>query len=67
MAHKKCAECGTLVPENVALCPQCGHPVNVEHESGLKQGFRVGWMAIVVLVIVLALFALIGTCRWHPV
>lgn len=33
MVEKKCEECGTIIPNGVKVCPECGCPVGNESES----------------------------------
>jgi uncharacterized membrane protein YvbJ len=65
-----CPECGAQVSERAVSCPKCGHPIAKpvpQKESLLTQVLNVGWMAIVIAMAIIGLFALIGTCKWRPV
>ena len=74
MALINCPECNASVSDAAASCPKCGHrmraiaagdlPGHKANKSGMS---TVAWMGIAVVIIIFALFALIGTCNWAPV
>jgi predicted nucleic acid-binding Zn ribbon protein len=63
MALVACPECGAQISDKATTCPQCGHPMLTAGRRAW-QPFGVGWMAICVLALIVALFALLGTCNW---
>jgi endogenous inhibitor of DNA gyrase (YacG/DUF329 family) len=66
MALTPCPECGAQISDKAVACPQCGHPMTALRRSAW-QPFGAGWMAILVIGVLLVLFALIGTCNWKHV
>ena len=69
MALINCPECNAQVSDKAAVCPNCGHPINMpaqEKGGGWKQYLNIGWMGLAVIVTILALFTLISTCKWAP-
>ena len=67
MALIRCPECGAQVSDKAASCPQCGHPIHVHKNTKLMQTLHVGWLGIAIIALIVALFAMIGTCNWKPV
>ena len=60
----KCAECGKEISSNAAVCPSCGNPVKTEDElvkEGLKGGFKLLLIGILVFLVLAAIFILLST------
>ena len=65
-----CPKCGH--PVNAASdygnsLTQEPEPAVQPKEKGIMQYLNIGWMGIAIIIIIVALFALLGTCNWAPV